>query len=102
MDGKIRIAVFTEPTLTTKWSPGSSTDPYNASTAWYSYSPLDDTFNAQNGTEFSNFTNFNNSSYQQAYTNSNRRWVAFFDAQGKKRAGDAFPSITGGIAPFSQ
>ena len=93
---------YTEPTLTTKWSPGSSTDPYNASTAWYSYSPLDDTFNAQNGTEFSNFTNFNNSSYQQAYTNSNRRWVAFFDAQGKKRAGDAFPSITGGIAPFSQ
>ena len=92
---------YTEPTLTTKWSPGSSTDPYNASTAWYSYSPLDDTFNAQNGTEFSNFINFGSTNYQQTYTNSNRRWIAFFDSQGKKRAGDSFPVVTGGTAPFS-
>ena len=88
--GKYVSQFYTDAALTQAWSPNN----WSESTGWHSYSALDNAYVANNGMEFSNFINNNSTNYTQIYTDSNRRWTAFFESTGIKRMGTAIPSVT--------
>ena len=88
--GKYVSQFFTDAALTQAWSPNN----YSAITGWHSYSPHESGYVADNGMEFSNFINNNSTNYTQIYSETNRRWAAFFESTGKKRVATAIPSVT--------
>ena len=88
--GKYVSQFFTNAALTQAWSPNN----YSAITGWHSYSPHESGYVADNGMEFSNFINNNSTNYTQIYSETNRRWAAFFESTGKKRVATAIPSVT--------
>jgi len=91
---------YTDAALTQPWSPGAYGTPWSASTAWYSFTPNTAGISSNTGTDVSNVSNFGSTAYQSTVTNVNRRWVAYFDANGKKVPGYAYPVEAGRNAPI--
>jgi hypothetical protein len=75
---------YTDAALTTKWTPTN----YSPNTAWYGYKPVSpQTVNAKQGTSNSNSGNFKlpiSSTNPDGFDNIDRKWVAYFEIDGKK------------------